>query len=270
MRSTTIHIPEPCAESWDAMTPTGSGRHCAACQKTVIDFTLKSDAEILAILAKSGSGSLCGQLRAEQLGRPLLAASSPKVLNRQWRTWLATAISLWAWRAEALPRSLPASAQHYDSRLPKPPRRRTHSTVAPRRLHGTVRDAFTQKPLGGVAVFLKNENRSAVTDSAGHFSLPLPSKPQAAHRSLILHFAGYYSRTLLVPPKATGTLEVLLQADPSAAGVEVIVKYVVHRSFNTGGSMVIVASSDVLTSAKTPKPWHQRAFYRWLTHPFRR
>jgi hypothetical protein len=32
------------------MTPRGPGCHCAACQKTVVDFTLKTDAEILAVV----------------------------------------------------------------------------------------------------------------------------------------------------------------------------------------------------------------------------
>jgi hypothetical protein len=32
-----LHIPIPCHESWDGMTPAGDGRHCAACNHLVID-----------------------------------------------------------------------------------------------------------------------------------------------------------------------------------------------------------------------------------------
>ena len=32
-----LHIPTPCHESWDRMTPTGNGRHCATCDHVVID-----------------------------------------------------------------------------------------------------------------------------------------------------------------------------------------------------------------------------------------
>ncbi|WP_161599605.1 hypothetical protein [Hymenobacter nivis] len=70
-RPTTVHIPTPCAESWAAMTPRGPGRHCAACQKTVVDFTQKTDGEILAML-KQATGRTCGRFYADQLSRPLV------------------------------------------------------------------------------------------------------------------------------------------------------------------------------------------------------
>ena len=34
-----LHIPNPCHESWDGMTPTADGRHCASCNHAVIDLT---------------------------------------------------------------------------------------------------------------------------------------------------------------------------------------------------------------------------------------
>jgi len=34
-----IHIPEPCSENWDKMTPQGGGRYCLSCDKVVTDFT---------------------------------------------------------------------------------------------------------------------------------------------------------------------------------------------------------------------------------------
>ncbi|QKG58368.1 hypothetical protein GKZ68_18075 [Hymenobacter sp. BRD128] len=86
---TLVRIPQPCAESWDAMTPTATGRHCAACQKTVVDFTLKTDAEILAAL-RQASGQTCGRLRADQLARPLVPATQP---NR-WRSWLGAMLAV--------------------------------------------------------------------------------------------------------------------------------------------------------------------------------
>jgi hypothetical protein len=42
---TDLHIPTPCHENWDAMTPRGDGRHCASCAKTVVDLTALSPAE---------------------------------------------------------------------------------------------------------------------------------------------------------------------------------------------------------------------------------
>lgn len=79
--------PAPCAESWAAMTPNNLGRHCLACQKTVVDFTLKSDAEILAYFQQVSAGRTCGRFRVGQLERPtrpLLGAPPPR-----WQRWLA-------------------------------------------------------------------------------------------------------------------------------------------------------------------------------------
>ena len=39
MTPTNLTLPEPCHEDWNAMTPTARGRHCAACNITVIDIS---------------------------------------------------------------------------------------------------------------------------------------------------------------------------------------------------------------------------------------
>lgn len=62
----TIHIPSPCNEQWDEMTPEGNGRHCATCSKTVTDFTNWETADILAYI-QQGMGNVCGRFRKSQL-----------------------------------------------------------------------------------------------------------------------------------------------------------------------------------------------------------
>jgi hypothetical protein len=49
---TDLRIASPCHESWDAMTPDGRGRHCAACAKTVIDVTAMAPDEGRAFVAR--------------------------------------------------------------------------------------------------------------------------------------------------------------------------------------------------------------------------
>ena len=94
---TSLHIPQPCAESWEAMSPTGTGRHCAACAHPVVDFTLKTDAEILAYLAGAAGGRTCGRFAAGQLERPLQRAV-PVAPAARWRAWLAATVAVWAVR----------------------------------------------------------------------------------------------------------------------------------------------------------------------------
>ncbi len=142
--SRILSIPEPCHESWAAMSPTMAGRHCAACQKTVIDFTLKTDAEILAYLAGATLGRTCGRFYRQQLDRPLQPLAIP-VPNR-WRAWLAAAVAIWGVREVASPAAgaQTASAQHRtaegEKKLIKP---RHQSYAAETRISGVVRDAAT-------------------------------------------------------------------------------------------------------------------------------
>jgi hypothetical protein len=89
MPRTTLRIAQPCTESWADMTPAATGRHCAACQKTVVDFTHKTDAEILAAL-RQAAGETCGRMRADQLGRPLVTPTAAP----RWRAWLGAALAL--------------------------------------------------------------------------------------------------------------------------------------------------------------------------------
>ena len=273
MPAIALQIAQPCQESWAAMTPTASGRHCAACQKTVVDFTWKTDAEILAYLA-GAAGETCGRLRADQQNRPLVSMPPARPAPR-WRAWLATALALWATRegqslrAAAHP-APSASSSHSPTKAPIPsqPARTT------KRLHGTVRDAATHEPLAGVAVFLKGENRRATTDSAGRFSLRLPAgRPAGRHRRLVLHRAGYLSRQLPLAPG--GQLELALRADPAAAGVEVVAQqYRRQERWVTGGAVSLVVADDKADKADKPptppagRPRH--GFFHWLTRPFRR
>ncbi|MCR5888001.1 hypothetical protein LRS06_09455 [Hymenobacter sp. J193] len=82
----TLSVPQPCHESWAAMTPTAQGRYCAACSKVVVDFTRMSDAELLAFLQRQPATS-CGRFTSQQLNRPLAVPAA----HTPWRRWLAAA-----------------------------------------------------------------------------------------------------------------------------------------------------------------------------------
>jgi len=59
-----------CPADWSKMKPCEQGRLCGSCQKTVVDFTQKSDAEILEMLSKREE-KVCGRFYAHQLNRPV-------------------------------------------------------------------------------------------------------------------------------------------------------------------------------------------------------
>lgn len=266
MPALALQIAQPCHESWAAMTPTEGGRHCATCQKTVIDFTWKTDAEILAYLA-SASSETCGRLRTDQQNRPLVSPSPARPAPR-WRTWLASALALWSTRESLGASAHPApsaSSHHSPSKAPK----LSQPARAAKRLHGTVRDAATHEPLVGVAIFLKDEHSRATTDSAGRFSLWLPAgRPTGRHRQLVLHRAGYLSRQLPLAPAPGGQLELVLRTDPAAVGVEVIGIEREREYRMSSGSVTTLSLEDKPPALPAARPRH--GFFHWLTRPFRR
>ena len=253
-----LTIAQPCAESWDAMTPASGGRHCAACQKIVVDFTHKTDAEILAYL-KHANGASCGQFRAGQLARPLLPAAPAS----RWRSWLSAVLAvggvLGAGRAAGQtlkygggPESVAAtnSAVRTTSTPTTPVLPEASVPTAPRTasglfaLHGVVADAQNNTPLPGVMVLLEGTNDEAVTDSQGQFVLQTNTNPAALWLSV--QMIGYVAKKM---PAANA-----LGAVPATVRLEGAV---------TGNLEVI-----------SPFPWHPRALFSWtkyqLTRPFRR
>ncbi len=64
-----ITIAEPCTESWEKMAQTGKTdcAFCQSCQKEVIDFTQKSDREIIRIM--NSQKNVCGKFTQNQLDK---------------------------------------------------------------------------------------------------------------------------------------------------------------------------------------------------------
>ncbi len=63
-----IVINNPCHENWDAMSPNEKGAFCLSCQKTVIDFSIKTVEEIKNFFVElPQTESVCGRFKDEQL-----------------------------------------------------------------------------------------------------------------------------------------------------------------------------------------------------------
>lgn len=79
-KSIHLEIPKPCHEDWAKMTPDEQGRHCAACDKVVLDMRHWSDQKLINLF-QNKEERVCGRLKKEQMHRPLMQPS-PSFLPR--------------------------------------------------------------------------------------------------------------------------------------------------------------------------------------------
>ncbi len=82
MKAFSISIPKPCHEDWNKMTPDAKGAFCASCQKSVYDFSTKTDEEIVAVFEKEEKGKVCGRFAPAQLSRPVISFGNPTTTSR--------------------------------------------------------------------------------------------------------------------------------------------------------------------------------------------
>lgn len=80
-----IHIPKPCHADWNAMTPDEQGRHCALCNKTVIDFTNWPVEDIIDYLKRREN--VCGRLDSALLMAPQEDAVLQSIIQSSLSYW---------------------------------------------------------------------------------------------------------------------------------------------------------------------------------------
>ncbi|KUG05901.1 hypothetical protein ASU33_00495 [Solirubrum puertoriconensis] len=220
-----MEVPRPCAEAWEAMTPTAHGRHCAACQHTVTDFTHKTDAEVLALLRQAAGRRVCGRFRADQLQRPLLVPQSAS----RWQTRLLAASTLLGLRtlgAEAT-QAQAVQVQHPGPPAPvapasiNPDKVSGEASISPIRylqISGRVLDAVTGEPLPGATVLVKDTRVGAATGADGSFEFNAPS----GKGMLLISSVGFKPRVLAISA-ITSPIQIALQQDDTRLLGEVII-----------------------------------------------
>lgn len=85
----SFHIPQPCHEDWNKMTPVDKGKFCNSCSKQVVDFSTMTDHEVLNYFSKT-SGKVCGRFANDQLQRPMQPIKTEK--KKTW--WIAALMPL--------------------------------------------------------------------------------------------------------------------------------------------------------------------------------
>jgi len=161
-----ITVDRPCHESWENMLPDQLGKYCLSCQKSVVDFTAWTDAQVIAFF-RDRSGGICGRFTRDQLGHVLKSERPPTFAARAAAVLLAGALS-----------STSFSTTHAASVAPhvsNTGQLDVHRTAGQPKAPGdTLRGRIIDKeniPVAGAAVWLDSTSFGTVTDSSGLFSL---------------------------------------------------------------------------------------------------
>lgn len=196
-----LHVPDPCHEAWDRMHPQERGRHCASCDKLVVDFSAMSDQQVIDYLAHTKHA--CGRFSIHQLQRPLVTDSVKA--RRSWFPSLVisslfSALSMVTYSQSAdqpvLNTELSHQAKEDSGESTDAP---TQSVVT--HIEGTVVDKETGEPLVGVPLALHGYTplTGTLTDVDGRFRLEIPASFDGETIVLRTHYIGYEFKAVEVP-----------------------------------------------------------------------
>ncbi len=159
------------------MTPGANGRFCSSCAKTVLDFTMMEDREILQWFA-SHQGSTCGRFTPDQLNRPMV---NPPERKSRWRYWHYLIAGL-LFSSEVSAQTKPARAPMSRQTPPNPQNEillgkiKAQSEAQPEpqpftdSIRGRVMDANGKPVLYATIKYTKTYG--VVSDVNGYFSIP--------------------------------------------------------------------------------------------------
>ena len=200
---TQLLIAEPCHEQWGDMQPDADGRFCGSCRKTVVDFTMMSDQEVLSWLSGAGK-SVCGRFMEDQLNRDLSPVKPPK-RNRY---------AIWQFLLSGLLLTSEVSAQE---KVPVPAVGRMDSRTDEVR----VVDSISGQPVPWASVRIDQAGFS--TDSAGRVHIPRERLLRA--HSMEISSVGYERKSLPVSKNMLkeGLLTISLPLSRHVTGDTVVV-----------------------------------------------
>ena len=194
-----LDIPQPCHEDWNKMTPEGKGRHCASCEKIVVDFTTMTQKELIEFF-QNPPQKVCGRFQKEQLRTYTLPTHGFHV---GWRPMaavlglgLATSIVLPSYGQSFPDNPTPISGPTYsESSL------QTRTTHRSNSIRGQIIERESYDVLPGVNVILADYGEGVITDLDGNFSLTVPHDWNGAALKIRVSFIGFESQTITVSPE---------------------------------------------------------------------
>lgn len=191
-KAITIRIPEPCHEDWQKMTPTEKGKFCKVCTKEVVDFTAKTDEDLVKILSK-GSAT-CGRFKKTQLNREVKLERKSRVSLAPYAASLLLPLSLLN-TSEINSSSIDASEKPNSSlgigKFNNPNRAIVTTS-------GVIKDE-NGEPIANVEITFAELQKTAISDSEGNYTITTLD-----HETLVFQKEGFQAHEL----RTSGTSEV--------------------------------------------------------------
>ncbi|MCQ6957935.1 carboxypeptidase-like regulatory domain-containing protein [Mucilaginibacter aquariorum] len=202
----SITIPQPCHENWNQMTPVEQGRHCVQCNKTVTDFTVMTNTEIINYFAQQGN--VCGRFESQQLAglNNDLAVQEKPCFSWKKLVIAAAVTSLFATADADAQRTVGKVkvSQSFNPVKDVP----AVDSISYSTVKGKIIDAYDNSPIQDVSLMVKNSGLSTKTDSSGTFVLTVPSTAD----SLVISRLGYDYTVINIKDFNTGTNCVALKS----------------------------------------------------------
>jgi hypothetical protein len=232
----SLRLDTPCSQSWDAMTPTPTGRHCRLCAKNVVDLTHLTDDQLLAILKKSG-GTFCGRVTDAQLNRPLVSRTETTLSARLFKLFaglflLASTDSHAQALIERRPLTLtqaPTSPEEEAAQWAHNPNFSRKARVRAQLIATETRQPVPDAYVSVMTPFRNGTARSATvvrSDAEGYFDIAIPDSLVDQPARLVVHHSSY------------ARLQVPLEAGPYPEVIELLPAPPVRVI--TGGGLVVV------------------------------
>jgi hypothetical protein len=181
-----IAIPEACHQQWQQMTPVDNGRHCQQCCKTVTDFTVMTNTEIINYFAQHGN--VCGRFENHQLAglNNYLAVQEKSRFSWKRLTIAAAVTSVFATANAAAQSTLgKVKVSQSANQVKGEP---VVDSITYVTLRGKIISSDDKLPVVGAAVYVKNKSIGTQTDAEGNFRLKVPYNDM---QTLAISFIGY-------------------------------------------------------------------------------
>lgn len=171
-----ISIPKPCHENWHEMTVAEKGRFCNSCQKTVYDFTLFSDRQLIDKI--NSESYICGRFLASQLNKDLRV---PKEKSSIWIAGVSGILSFLSLGNQEIYAQENVKTEQTEEKN-NVEKTINNSSVPEIEITGFVFDEG-KLPLPGVSVTIKGKSINTQTDFNGEFSIAAKAGDQLEFKS---------------------------------------------------------------------------------------